>query len=155
MLLIQSEPELVGGSGYNPSVTFAEGVQVEEFSVANLARTWQGGETYTGVDAWRNITLKEGTEIIGGLPGQSEFYTTIRGLNRSGLATNTLWEGLQVAPNAKFGYRPTIGIYRITGDTQAAFGTTYANPQFGGGGIPQIFVPSYESLQLIKTIPLQ
>jgi hypothetical protein len=37
----------------------------------------------------------------------------------------------------------------------AAFGTTYTNSQFGAGGLPQLFIPDYSGLTLIKTIPLK
>ena len=122
---------------------------------ADMASIWQGKGTYSGVDAWRNITLKQGTEVVGGLPGQSNFYTTMSGLNRSGLNQETLWNGLQVEKNVSLGYRPSVGIYRVTENTQAAFGSTYANPNFGGGGLPQLFVPDMKKLELIKTVPLK
>jgi toxin YxiD len=89
------------------------------------------------------------------LPGQSNYYTTLSGLNRSGLKKATLFEGLQVAKHPQFGYRAQVGIFEITGKTPAAFGTTYANLQFGAGGLPQMFIPDYSGLQLIKTIPLK
>jgi hypothetical protein len=46
-------------------------------------------------------------------------------------------------------------MYQITSNTNAAFGTTYANTQFGLGGLPQIYIPNYNSLQLITIIPLK
>lgn len=122
---------------------------------AKLARGWQGKGTYPGVDNWRNITLGDGKFVVGGLPGQSNYYTTLRGLNRSGLSKNSLFQGLQVSKHPQFGYRGQVGIYRVSGNTPAAFGTTYANPQFGSGGLPQLFIPDYSGLQLIKTIPLK
>jgi RHS repeat-associated protein len=91
-------------------------------NAADLARNFQGRGTYGGVDSWRNITLKQGTEIVGGLPGQSNFYTTFSGLERSGLNQEKLWNGLQVEKNISLGYRPSVGIYRVTENTQAAFG---------------------------------
>jgi hypothetical protein len=122
---------------------------------AKLAKTWQGNETYTGVDNWRNITLKDGKYVVGGLPEQSNYYTTMSGLNRSGLNQNNLFQGLQVSKHPLYGYRGQVGIYRVNGNTPAAFGTTYANPQFGSRGLPQIYIPNYSNLQLIKTIPLR
>jgi hypothetical protein len=110
---------------------------------------------YTGVDKWRNLALGEGKFVAGGLPGQSNYYTTLSGLNRSSLNKTTLFEGLQVAKHPQFGYRGQVGIYKVTGNTPAAFGTTYTNPQFGSGGLPQIFVPDYSGLKLIKTISLK
>ena len=122
---------------------------------STLARAWQGNGAYTGVDAWRNITLKEGSYVAGGLPGQSNFYTTIKGLNRSNLSASSFSEGLQIQPHPTFGYRGQAGIYQVTGNTPAAFGTTSANPQFGAGGIPQIFVPDFSKLKAITTLPLK
>ncbi len=55
----------------------------------------------------------------------------------------------------QFGYRSEVGIYKITEDLSAAFGTTYANSAYGVGGLPQIFIPNYSGLQLIKTKPLK
>ncbi|WP_121353942.1 DUF6443 domain-containing protein [Flavisolibacter nicotianae] len=132
------------------------GGEVVEGGAAALAKAWQGKGAYPGVDAWRNITLKEGTIIVGGLPGQSEYYTTLSGLNRSGFSQSNLWEGLQVQPHPLWGPRKSVGIYRVKKTTQAAFGTTYANPQFGAGGLPQIFVPKYQNnLELISTMQLK
>jgi len=124
-------------------------------SAVDVAAGWQGKGAYSGVDTWRNVVLSEGKQVVGGLPGQSNYYTTLNGLNRSGLNQETLFEGLQVAKHPQFGYRGQVGIYEVTGNTPAAFGTTYANPQFGAGGLPQIFIPDYSGLQLIKIIPLK
>ncbi len=120
-----------------------------------LARSWQGSGNYPGVDNWRNIVLNEGKYVVGGLPGQSNYYTTLNGLRRSGLNTEKLWQGLQVSPHPQFGYRNSVGIYRVPSRTNAAFGTTYANPQFGLGGLPQIYIPNYSHLTLIKSITLR
>lgn len=122
---------------------------------SELARAWQGNDVYTGIDKWRDIALKKGQKVVGGLPGQSEYYTTFNGFNRSKEITDDLWNGLQVKPHPKFGYRKQVGIYEVVDDTPAAFGTTKANPQFGNGGLPQVFVPEYKNLKLIETIDLK
>lgn len=124
-------------------------------TAADLATAWQSNGAYPGVDAWRNITLKEGTFVAGGLPGPSNFYTTLSGLERSGLDRATLFQGLQVGPNIQFGYRSQVGIYAVPYDMSAAFGTTYANPMYGTGGLPQIFIPDYQNLTLLTTINLK
>ncbi|MHC5279658.1 hypothetical protein ACYRFT_05200 [Listeria kieliensis] len=36
--------------------------------------------------------------------------------------------------------------YRINEDISAAFGITKANPQFGKGGLPQMFIPDVNEL---------
>ena len=124
-------------------------------SASSLARSWQGQGTYAGIDTWRDITLKEGKLVVGGLPNQSNYYTTLNALGRSGLDRTTLFKGLQVLEHPQLGYRSQVGIYRVTGNTPAAFGTTYANSAYGVGGLPQIFIPDYTELQLINTIPLK
>lgn len=125
-------------------------------SASAQAKSWQGKPPYTGVDKWRNITLKKGTKIVGGHPGQSEYYTTMRGFNKTAGNTKKLWEGLQVKPHPKFGYRKQVAIYEVTEVTQAAFGATKANPQFGKGGLPQIYVPKYgTNLKIIEIIDLK
>ena len=69
---------------------------------SDLARAWQGNDVYTGIDKWRDIALKKGQKVVGGLPGQSEYYTTLNGFNRSKGITDDLWNGLQVKPHPKF-----------------------------------------------------
>lgn len=124
---------------------------------ASMARASQGNTTYPGVDSWRNITLNDGSYVVGGLPGQGHFYTTISGLNRSKMNQSELWKGLQVIPSQTEGYRPLVGIYEVTGNTKAAFGTTYANRMVSGGdgGLPQIFVPDLSKLKLVTQLPLK
>lgn len=127
-----------------------------EYTEAALsAASWQGKGSYPGVDNWRNIGLEEGKLVYGGLPGQSNFYTSFKGLSRSGYNKSNLWEGLQVQSNPVHGPRTEIGIYQVNAYTPAAFGTTYANPQFGSGGLPQIYIPDYSNLELIGIIKLR
>lgn len=123
-------------------------------SPASSARSWQAAN-YGNVDRWRNITLKDGTLVVGGLPGQSNYYTTINGLSRSGLTAKGYSQGLQVLPHEVYGFRPQAGVYQVVGDSRAAFGTTYANTIGGAGGLPQIYIPHYGNLKLIKTIELK
>ncbi|MBK2266495.1 hypothetical protein [Francisella philomiragia] len=125
-------------------------------TASELAKSWQGKPPYDGIDRWKNISLKKGTKVISGHPGQSEYYTTMRSFDRVTGDTTKLWEGLQVKPHPKFGYRKQMAIYEVVEDTPSAFGTTKANPQFGKGGLPQIFVPQYSTnLKLIKVIDLK
>ena len=124
-------------------------------SASEMAASWQGHGDYTGVDSWRDVIVKDGTYLASGLPGQSNFYTTINALERVGYSKTAVWEGLQVEAHLEKGYRNYVGIYQTIGDTPAAFGTTYANPIYGDGGLPQVFIPNYQGLQLIETIKLQ
>lgn len=129
---------------------------------SRLARNWQGKGNYPGVDNWRNITLKKGTHVVGGvniengiMSGQSNYYTTTNGALRSNFLQKDFFGGVQVMPHRTFGLRNSIGIYEIPSNRYGAFGTTYANPQFGSGGLPQIYIPDYSSLKLLYTIPLK
>jgi len=144
----------LGGSGF--ATGLRNGVTaLRKVNAKALAEGWQGKGLYTGVDNWRNITLHKGKYVVGGLPGQSNYYTTLRGLNRSNLNRGSLFRGLQVRKHPEFGYRQKVGVYKLNSNSSAAFGTTYANPQFGSGGLPQIFIPDYSNLELIKTIHLK
>lgn len=155
------QKDYLGGAGTGASLVsgmrlFNKVVSnVEKVNSAKLAKAWQGEGAYPGVDNWRNIILGDGKYVVGGLPGQSNYYTTLSGLSRSSLNKDKLFQGLQVSKHPQFGYRGSVGIYKVNGNTPAAFGTTYANPQFGAGGLPQIFIPDYSGLRLIKTIPLK
>lgn len=122
---------------------------------ATLASRWQGKGAYTGVDAWANTTLKEGTIVYGGVPGQSGFVTTAEGIVASEQNAASLFKGLQVAPNPTLGYRPGVTMYRVTADTEAAFSQALANPQFGSGGLPQYYIPNFKSLEPVLSIPLK
>jgi hypothetical protein len=67
------------------------------------------------------------------------------------------YQGVQVAPNltnpAFDVVRDGLTVYRVTEETSAAFARTLANPQFGKGGLPQIFVPDYSTLTRVDFIP--
>ena len=122
---------------------------------ADFARSQQGSGAYLGIDRWRDITLKKGTIIYGGEPGQSAFYTTGSAITRVGDSATDLFQGLQVAPHPVYGYRPAITAYEVMDDVPAAFGRTLANPQNGVGGLPQVVVPDFSKfLRPIYTAPL-
>ena len=65
-----------------------------------------------------------------------------------------LFEGLQVAPHPQLGHRPDISAFTATQDIPAAFAKTSADPQYGGGGLDQIYIPDISALQLVNTTPL-
>jgi hypothetical protein len=110
-----------------------------------VARSFQGNKKYPYVDNFKDITLKKGTLLYSGFPGQSAFYTTARALQRSGGGATALWKGLQVAKHQTHPPRSRMAAYEVLDDTPAAFGLARANFQNGAGGYPQIVVPSYES----------
>lgn len=109
------------------------------------------------MDRYRNITLKPDTLIVGSTPGQSNYYTTLSGMQRTGMDVVKYYEGVQVAPNltnpAYDVVRDGLTIYRVTETTPAAFARTLANPQYGAGGLPQVFVPAYSTLEPVGFIP--
>ncbi|WP_109077890.1 RHS repeat-associated core domain-containing protein [Aggregatibacter kilianii] len=123
---------------------------------AAQAAGWQGKGKYPGVDDWTNTTLPEGTRLIGGRPGQSQYYTTESGFKASGGNKTQLWEGLQVEPHPVHGYRGQFGVYEVTSPTRVATASTLANPQYGAGGLPQVFMPEFRTnLRLIEVINLK
>ena len=124
--------------------------------VVDFARSLQGFGQYPGVDEYTEITLKKGTIIYGGSPGQSNFYTTVSAIEKSGRNAQKIWRGLQVAPNDKYGYRSWMTAYEVTEDVVVAVGKALANPNHGAGGLPQIVVENYDKvLRPLVSIRLQ
>lgn len=61
--------------------------------------------------------LRAGTRIAGGVPGQSNYYTTYAEVQKYGPSRASVFQALQVKPH------------------------TLANPQYGSGGAFQYFLP--------------
>ena len=135
----RSKPPAVSSTGPTPS---------------QQAQAWQGKGAYPGVDRYRDITLKKGTIVYAGDPGQSSYHMPASAVRRANGSRSQLFQGLQVEPHPQFGYRPAVRAYEVTQDTPAAFGITRANPQHGAGGLPQIFVPDYSTFKPLSTTPL-
>ncbi|MRX74373.1 hypothetical protein GJU40_19830 [Bacillus lacus] len=110
-------------------------------SPSEITKSWQGQGAYPGIDRYRDISLNKGTIIYRGEPFGSEYFTTGRAIQRSGNDATTLFEGLQVQKHPKFGYRPGMTAYVVDDDIAVAFGITEANPDYGPGNLPQMFVP--------------
>lgn len=128
---------------------------------SSAARGWQGKGDYPGVDAFHNGTLKPGTRVYAGLDrngNPSGFFIPEESYLASGGNKVRLWEGLQVQENAKYGYRDRLGVFEVTRDTPVAFGNqTVANPQFGSGGLPQIYTTEFgpgSGLVKVGEVPL-
>ncbi|WP_323740825.1 LysM peptidoglycan-binding domain-containing protein [Caenimonas koreensis] len=120
----------------------------------HLARTDQVRWGY-GADEWRLTTLKAGDRVIGGLPGQSSYYTSAATLEASKGSRATLFQSLQVARHPELGYRPMVGEYEVVKSATVPTGVTTANPGHGSGGGDQFFIRHFQaSLKLIRQIPL-
>ncbi len=124
-------------------------------SPSKTARGLQGTAKYPGIDRFRDISLKKGTVIFGGYPGQSAFYTTASALRRSGNSASALFDGLQVLRHRNLGYRTRFAAYEVLEDTPAAFGLAIANVDNGAGWLPQVVVPSFQTtLRYLADFPL-
>ena len=129
-------------------------------SPSQIAASWQGSGAYTGVDSYVNTTLPKGSLVVGSVPGQSPYYTTLSGFESTGGTAKGFYEGLQIQPNltnpAYSLYRSGVTIYQVGSDTSAATGSALANPQFGPGGVAQVFIPNYQnSLTPLYSIPFK
>ena len=120
-----------------------------------IARSFQGNGRYPGVDRFRDITLKKGTILYAGYPGQSAFLTTAGAMRRAGHSSTALFGGLQVAIHESKGPRVRAAAFEVMEDTPAAFALALANGKHGPGWLPQVVVPSYmTSLRYLNDFPL-
>ena len=115
-------------------------------SPSKVAQSWQGTKDYPGIDNYKNIKIKESKVLYRGEPYGTEYFTTKSAVERSGRNAGDLFEGLQVMENPIKGYRGNMKGYKAIVDLDAAFGITKANPIYGGGGLPQIFMPNANEL---------
>jgi RHS repeat-associated protein len=131
------------------------GSEIASGAPSQVARSFQGNPKYPGIDRFKDITLKKGTILYSGFPGQTAFYTTQSAIRRSALSAEHLFRGLQLMKHRELGYRTRIAAYEVMSDSQAAFGLAIANIDHGIGWLPQVVVPSYQtSLRFIEDIPL-
>jgi hypothetical protein len=64
-----------------------------------------------------------------------------------------LFQGLQVKPHGKFGYRPFVGKYEVLEDTRVVTGKAFANKELGIGGLTQYVIETYpDVLKLVGRI---
>ncbi|SMC28477.1 hypothetical protein SAMN02745857_03278 [Andreprevotia lacus DSM 23236] len=125
------------------------------------ARIWQGEGAYPGVDDYSLVTLPKGTKVVGSVPGQSPYYTTLEGFAGTDGTAADFYKQLQIGPNlsnpAYPPYRSGVTIYEVTAESApAASGISLANPQFGPGGAPQLFIPDYQgTLTPLYSIPFK
>lgn len=107
-------------------------------------------------DEWGLTSLKAGDQVLGGLPGQSSYYTTFRTLDAAESSREALFKSLQVSPHPEFGYRPKVGVYEVQQDlSRIPTGTVRANVDLGPGGGDQYWIRDYQNvLKLIDEIDL-
>ncbi len=127
-----------------------------DFNLLQKAKQWQGKGAYIGIDEWIVVEIPKGTKVYGGLPGQSEFYTTIKDVESISGYKALLWNRLQVKPHPIEGYRSKLGEYVVRQDVKVVISKAKANPQFGDGGGWQIFIENYtDMLEFSKEIILK
>ena len=120
-----------------------------------MAKEWQGSGDYPGVDDWQNITIKKGTRVWGGTPGQSNFYTTEEVMNKVGNDATVLNQGLQVTKGNYPHFRAGMIQYEVTQNITVGYAKALANPQYGIGGFDQYFILNYKNvLTPTKTIKM-
>lgn len=146
---------ITAGIGYGISKAFAafrtgnsEIYKSRSFSEspAEVAKSWQGSGKYPGIDNYRDVIIKKGNVIYRGEPNGTEYFTTKSAIERSGRNATKIFEGLQVEKNPIHGYRGTMQGFEVVKNIRAAFGNTKANPQFGKGGLPQLYVLDVDEL---------
>jgi RHS repeat-associated protein len=130
------------------------------------ARADQGSPTYPGVDAWQPTVLPAGTVLVafagsprpgtGNIPGRrlggvGAYYATLESLQDQGLMGdvgnpdhNEYAAGVQVGLGSFKMQRPWLAMFRLPADTPAAHSIVAANPQYGKGGLRQVFIPSWK-----------
>jgi hypothetical protein len=114
----------------------------------NMRRPWNYQEAAVGYkadDDWEWVLLRKGDVVVGGLPGQSRFYTDVATLIASKGDRTTLWAMLQVATSEKFGLRGSVGFYRVKRDTWVYRSKALANTQYGNGGGRQFYIYDYKT----------
>ena len=115
-------------------------------SPAILARGEQGTFPYLGKDKYVNRNMHAGDVIWRGEPGGKGFFTSLDAVESSGRNRVTLFRGLQVAPHETKGFRPRVCGYRFTQTVTVGYGQALANPDLGGGGLEQYYVPNVKEL---------
>ncbi len=121
-------------------------VFVNDTGLVSEVKSWQGEGDYPGVDDWFAVNINTGSVVLGGLPGQSAFYSILKTYTLSKGNIEKYWKMLQVKPHAQFGYRPIIGSYVVNFSTNVVISKTLANPQFGEGGGWQLYIRGYDSV---------
>jgi hypothetical protein len=113
---------------------------------SQAARGWQGSGGYPGIDSWHDTTLAAGTQLEALHPKITGFVMPDGTISALGGDSADISRGVQVGPSDLNEY--IAHNYRVEGvklqlntDLPVASAHAVANPQFGGGGLPQYFIP--------------
>ena len=115
-------------------------------AAATQARSAQGSGAYSGVDDWENITLPKGSNVWGGEPGESNFFTSDATIMDAGNDATKIFKGLQVGLGEHPSYRAGMTLYTTIEDVQVARSIALANPQHGPGGYEQYYIPDFKEV---------
>ncbi|USK58759.1 ribonuclease YeeF family protein [Peribacillus asahii] len=123
------------------------------------AKLWQGSHPYFGIDTYEDIILKKGTVLYAGYPRPTGYSFTKEVLDSVNGDSKRLFQGVQVNPrefdDGTGDYKFQIIAFELLDDLPSARGMTDANPQFGLGGLEQIFTPDFDDLlREGKVIPI-
>jgi len=117
---------------------------------AGLAAGFQAEPPYGGVDRWFNATLPSGDVVgAGSVAGRdlpfSGFAVPPEVVDGVDGDARRLFEGVQVNPY-RGTYRDEITMFRANEDLPVAVSYAWRNPQFGEGGLRQVYVHEMHSL---------
>jgi hypothetical protein len=117
---------------------------------AGLAAEFQTGPPYGGVDRWFNATLRSGDLVgAGSVAGRelpfSGFGVPPEVVDAVGGDARRLFEGVQVNPY-RGSYRDQVTMFRANDDLPVAVSYAWHNPQFGEGGLRQVYVHEMQAL---------
>ena len=127
---------------------------------AGMARAWQTSPAYPHADSWHNARLQTGDEIAFGslqahaAPSPGSFVVPRSVLDDVGTDAVRYNEGLQIRPYHG-SYRNETTVARVTRPMDVAVAYTRANPQYGAGGLRQIFIPDADTLPATAFIPVE
>lgn len=121
--------------------------EVGQTNPARAASLWQGSGPYPGVDSWADDVLPSGSVVEAGWPGTSGFTVPDGTIASVGNDAGALADGTQVAPNFDFNppFRSDAMNFQMQVDVPAATSVTGANPQYGGGGLTQHYIPDFNA----------
>lgn len=121
------------------------------YSPSKTAQEWQGSYPYVGIDEYIDKVYKKGTILYAGEPYPTGYFSTKEAIKAGGNDAKVIFEGLQVKPYWQKGmdhaiYRGQMGAYILNIDLKGANGIAKSNPQFGQGGMEQIFMSDFNEL---------